>query len=219
MNPFDHARSSARIHGGCWSDYHRLHAWFDHTKSAHCHFTHRALRHHHEGIAEAVAVFGSSMQNSDGVLVSTETLGRQHVEEDCRRMPRAADWLADFDTPAWFRIPLPDAMDLARTSALRFGGSAETYLPLHEWFLETQHWTDGPEHLFFRHHAFGIYETESRFGPALSDRQASVPTRVVAEQHVRGLFGRQPATSDLLRRLHAQRWMLQATSAAKLGLT
>lgn len=218
MNPYDHARSSARIHGGCWSDYHPLHAWFDLTKSAHCHFTHRALRHHREGIAEAIAVFGPDIRNSDGELVPTETLGRQHIEEDCRGMPQAADWLVGFDIPAWFCSPSSGAEELARLSALRFGGTPALYLPLHEWFLATQRWADGPAHLFFRHHAFGIHETESRFGPALTDSQLSVPTRVVAEQHVRSVLGRLPAAPDLLRRLKAERWMLQATSPARIGL-
>lgn len=218
MNPFDHARSSARLHGGCWSDYHPLHAWFDLTKSAHCHFTHRSLRHHREGIVEAVRVFGPSIRNSDGVLVATETVARQHVEEDCRGMPNASDWLEGYDPPAWLRVPLPDAADLARMSALRFGGDPETYLPLHEWFLATRLWSDSPAHLIFRHQAFGIHETESRFGPALADGAHAVPTRVVAERHVRSVLGRLPAAPDLLRRIRAERWMLQATSPARMGL-
>lgn len=218
MNPYDHARSSARLHGGHWSDYHPLHAWFDLTKSAHCHFTHRALRHHHQGIAEAVAMFGPHVRNRDGAHVAVELLGRQHIEEDCSAMPQAADWLDGFDMPDWFQMPLPTPEDLARISALRFGGTAETFLPLHEWFLATRHWTAGPEHLLFRHHAFGIYETEIRFGPALTDGALAVPTRVVAEQHVRSVLGRLPAAPDVLRRIKAQRWMLQATAPATLGL-
>lgn len=217
MNPFDHARSSAQIHGGCWSDYHPLHAWFDLTKSAHCHFTHRALRHHEEGIAEAVAVFGTSIHNSDDVQVAVDVLARQHIEEDCRGMPCAADWLDGFDVPDWFRVLAAEPEDLARTSALRFGGEADTYLPLHRWFLATRDWTEGPAHLFFRHHAFGIYETETRFGPALSNGKHAVPTRVVSEHHVRTILGRLPAAPDVLRRIKAQRWMLQATSPATIG--
>lgn len=45
MHPYDHARSSARIHGGSWQDYFPLHTWFDASKSVLCRFTHRALRH------------------------------------------------------------------------------------------------------------------------------------------------------------------------------
>ena len=50
MHPYDHARSSARIHGGVWQDYFELHSWFDASKSLLCRFTHRALRHHLEGV-------------------------------------------------------------------------------------------------------------------------------------------------------------------------
>lgn len=164
------------------------------------------------------AHFGPSIRNSDGVLVATETVARQHVEEDCRGMPNASDWLEGYDPPAWLRVPLPDAADLARMSALRFGGDPETYLPLHEWFLATRLWSDSPAHLIFRHQAFGIHETESRFGPALADGAHAVPTRVVAERHVRSVLGRLPAAPDLLRRIRAERWMLQATSPARMGL-
>lgn len=218
MNPYDHARSSARIHGGCWSDYHPVHAWFDLSKSAHCHYSHRALRHHHEGAADAVTIFGETLRNSDGVEVPVPALARQHIEEDCRYMPTAADWLVDFDIPDWFRTPLPPAIDLARVSARRFGGETAHYLPLHSWFLATSAWADSPAHLLFRHQAFGIYEAEHRFGPALANGGAGVPTRVIAEQHVRTLLGRLPAAADLLRRIKGERWMLQATSPTKLGL-
>lgn len=218
MNPYDHARSSAKVHGGCWSDYHPLHAWFDLTKSAHCHFTHRALRHHVEGIAEAITIFGAAIHNSDGVQVAIDVVGRQHIEEDCRGLPRAADWLDEFALPDWYRTPPAEPEDLARTSALRFGGEADIYLPLHRWFLETRQWVDGPAHLLFRHHAFGIHETEARLGPALTNGTLAVPTRVVAEHHVRSILGRLPAAPDVLRRIKAQRWMLQATSPASFGL-
>ncbi|QOT74529.1 hypothetical protein H5V43_21910 (plasmid) [Sphingobium fuliginis] len=218
MNPFDHARSSARIHGGRWQDYHALHAWFDASKATHCHFSHRALRHHHEGIAEAEMLFGLAIRNADGALVSLEAVARQHIEEDCRYLPAAADWLADFDMPDWFTRPSPDPFNLARTSALRFGGELDSYLPLHQWFLATRDWVDGPAHFFFRHHAFGIYEAEHRFGPAIDNGSGGIATRVVAEQHVRSILGRLPAAPDVLRRLKGQRWMLQAASAEKIGL-
>jgi hypothetical protein len=71
----------------------------------------------------------------------------------------------------------------------------------------------------FRHHSFGVFEAESRFGPALDiggDRR--VPTRVVAERHVQTVLGRVPAAVDVLRRIRGARWMLQAASPRKLGL-
>ncbi|MBN9241167.1 MAG: hypothetical protein J0I98_00055 [Mesorhizobium sp.] len=223
MHPYDHARSSAKIHGGVWSDYYAVHAWFDATKAVQCRFTHRALRHHIEGVAVAVSIFGPSIANRDGVKVATEQLGMQHLEEDCTYPPEATVWLIDFDAPEW--LPTwsstsgPDSAELANASAARFGGDPSAYLALHDWFLETRNWSDGPEHLLFRHHAFGIFEAEARFGPVIAlDNGKAVPTRVVAERHVQTVLGRVPSATDFLRRIKGERWMLQATSPRKLGL-
>ena len=219
MHPYDHARSSARLHGGLWQDYHAFHAWFDVTKAVQFHFTHRALRHHREGIDEAVATFGSSIWNRDGAPVDTSVLGLQHLKEDCRMIPAAGDWLVDFDAPDWLPVTWADTSELACESARRFGGGAERFSPLHDWFLETKAWTAGPQHLLFRHHAFGIFEAEARFGAVVHGPSGpGVPTRVVAEWHVRQVLGRIPAATDFLRRIKGQRWMLQATSPRKLGL-
>ena len=219
MHPYDHARSSARIHGGVWQDYFALHSWFDATKSLLCRFTHRALRHHIEGVAEAVSVFGTSIGNSDGVQVPTEQLGMQHLDEDCQQPPYATVWLIGFDAPDWLPDATPYADDLASVSAARFGGNAHHYLPLHAWFLETQNWSAGPEHLVFRHHAFGVFEAEARFGPVIVvDDGKAVPTRVVAERHVQEVLGRVPPATELLKRIRGERWMLQATSPRRLGL-
>lgn len=216
MNPFDHARSSARRFGGAWEDYLPLHSWFDASKATHCHFTHRALRHHHEGIAEAVQLFGPTIRNCDGVDIATLALGRQHLEEDCPHIPNAADWVADLRAPEWLGATSIDSAALAIASARRFGGTPGDYQPLHAWFLDTRGWTIGPEHLLFRHHAFGIFAAEQRFGTVIGP--GSIPTRVIGEHHVRAVLGRIPAPSDWLRRIKGERWMLQATSPAKLGL-
>lgn len=219
MHPYDHARSSARIHGGVWQDYFALHAWFDASKSVLCRFTHRALRHHLEGVSEAVSVFGVLIANSDGADIDTRRLGLQHLEEDCPRLVNARDWLIDFDRPDWFPAGLPQAEDLAHASAQRFGGEAANYLPLHQWFLATASWTSGLDHLAFRHHAFGVFEAEARFGPVLDLGEGrAVPTRVVAERHVQEVLGRVPPATEFLRRVKGERWMLQATSPRKLGL-
>lgn len=219
MHPYDHARSSARIHGGVWQDYLALHAWFDASKSVLCRFTHRALRHHLEGVAEAVFIFGAAIRNRNGVEIDTVELGRQHLLEDCPRIVSAHDWLAGFDIPAWLPASIPDADDLAGTSVMRFGGEKSHFLPLHRWFLATDSWTDGNGHLAFRHHAFGVFEAEARFGPVIEiGCGKAVPTRVVAERHVTEVLERIPPATEFLRRIKGERWMLQATSPRKLGL-
>lgn len=219
MHPYDHARSSARIHGGVWQDYYPLHAWFDATKAILCRFTHRALRHHIEGVAEATAHFGADIRNADHVDVDVMALGLQHLEEDCPRIVHASDWLVGFAAPDWLPSSIPAAEILAETSVMRFAGEVSDYLPLHRWFLATAHWTPGVAHLAFWHHAFGIFEAESRLGPVIRlGNGKAVPTRVVAERHVQEVLGRVPPATEFLRRIKGERWMLQATSPRRLGL-
>lgn len=219
MHPYDHARSSVKLHGGRWQDYFAYHHHFDSSKSALCHFTHRALKHHLEGIAAAREIFGKHIANSDGVTISTETLGHQHLTEDCRTLPSAADWVEGFEPPSWLPCVAPTTEDLVDDDVRRFGGNAEVYFPLHHWFFQTRTWVDGPAWFLFRHHAFGVFEAEERFGPVLGAlSRSAVPTRVVAERHVQRVLGRTPPASDFLRRIKGERWMLQATSPKKLGL-
>lgn len=218
MNPYDHARSSVVAHGGRWEDYHALHAWFDATKAVRCHYTHRALRHHQEGIGEAIDVFGDVVVNSDGARIGVGDLGRQHLLEDCPFAPVAKDWVVDMATPTWLAGTRRTPEEMAVLSARRYGGSADAYLPLHRWFMATRTWVEGDRHLMFRHHAFGSFEAEARFGPVIAWPGGGVPTRVVAERHIQDMIGRVPTAHDWLRCVKGQRWMLQATSPAKLGL-
>ena len=100
MHPYHHALSSQREHGGEVNDYLALHAWFDASKAALAHFTHRALRHHREGVAEAMRIFGETIANADGARVSVEALGLRHLAEDMSLVPSAADWLNHIELPA-----------------------------------------------------------------------------------------------------------------------
>ena len=215
MNPYDHAVSSAAIHGGCWRDYHRIHAWFDETKAAQCHFTHRALRHHVQGAAEALRVLGTTVRNSNGIEIDVAEIGRQHMREDCGRMPEASDWLEDFRPADWMPTVVDhDAASLAALSAKRHGDDAKTYLPVHAWFLETSAWADDAAHLLFRHHAFGIFEAEALFGPVIGTGRHALPTRVLAERHVQTVVGRTPTAADWLRRIKGERWMVRSPRLA-----
>ncbi len=210
MHPLDHALSSQRIHGGEVGDTLALHSWFDASKAAQCHFTHRALRHHVEGIDEARTRFGDVMTLAGGAMVPVETLGRQHVDEDCRRVPRASDWLEVLRAPDWLPAMVPLAEEIAEAEAVRLGVDAEDILPVSRWMLETSLWFGDARHLAMRHHAFGIFEAEERFGialPTASGRQ--VPVRYLAERHVRRVLGRIPTAADWLRRIEGALWMAE----------
>lgn len=216
MHPYDHALSSTRSHGGSVGDYLTLHGWFDASKATRVHYTHRAMRHHVEGIEEARSLFTGTLANG----ASVRKLGEQHMREDTSRLPTAADWLdcLPADTELLPRA-VPHAEDLAVTSARRLGGIAEDYLPLHAWMLATSTWIDDLRHLAMRHNSFGIFAAEASLGVTLARRDGMVtPTRIVAEQHVRTVMGRVPSASDFLRRIRPARWMAAAQNPAKLGL-
>jgi hypothetical protein len=220
MHPYHHALSSQRTYGGAVSDYLALHSWFDASKAVLGHFTHRALRHHREGVAESARIFGETIAVAGGTRIPVEALGLQHLAEDVGILPSAADWLSHLDlpdtlTPTVLRTP----EDLAAASAQRFGATPEQLLPLHRWFLETAAWFPDARHLAMRHHSFGIFEAEARFGVLLANGdERPLPTRIVGEWHVRAVLGRVPAATDFLRHLKGQRWMAAAQSSRRLGL-
>ena len=65
-------------------------------------FTHRALRHHTQGIFEAERVFGLSLTNGAGREIPIRWIGEQHVREDCQgRIPSLADWLGRIQPEPW----------------------------------------------------------------------------------------------------------------------
>ena len=101
-HPLHHAESSARKFGGAPSDYQAVHDWFDASKEHLALFTHRALRHHTQGIFEAERVFGNSLTNGAGREIPIRWIGEQHVREDCRgRIPSMADWFTRIQPAPW----------------------------------------------------------------------------------------------------------------------
>lgn len=101
-HPLHHAESSARRYGGQPEDYQPIHDWFDASKEHMAFFTHRALRHHAQGIFEAERQLGLTVTNSAGRVIPTRWIGEQHVREDCQgKIPSLADWLGRIDPAAW----------------------------------------------------------------------------------------------------------------------
>lgn len=101
MNPYHHALSSAKKHGGVASDYIEIHHWFDESKAFMADFRHRALRHHAEGIFMCERIFGHTLTNSDGKIIPVRFIGEQHVQEDCGFIPTVQDWFTEIVPKAW----------------------------------------------------------------------------------------------------------------------
>jgi hypothetical protein len=104
-HPYHHAESSARKYGGKPEDYLEIHSWFDASKAYMAHYTHRALRHHAQGIFECERLFGVTITNSDGRKIPVRFIGEQHCREDCGgRVPSLEDWFSCIQPERWMSV-------------------------------------------------------------------------------------------------------------------
>ena len=108
------------------------------------------------------------------------------------------------------------ALTHARSSVKNWGGRVEDYLAVHLWFDESKGHFGDFRHRALRHHTLGILECEAKFGVSLvqtgDDGQPikSIPTRWVAEQHLREDFGRLPSVQDWLECIQPAPWMTRS---------
>jgi len=102
MKPYIHAKNSVKRYGGIIEDYIAIHNWFDSTKAAYADFGHRAILHNTFGIFLAEQLFGTTLTNSDGKIVSVRDIGEDHVKEDCGgRIPTIEDWVGELTPKPW----------------------------------------------------------------------------------------------------------------------
>jgi len=101
----------------------------------------------------------------------------------------------------------------AQSSAKKFGGKPEDYQHIHDWFDASKEHIAHFTHRMLRHHSQGISECERTFGPTIKNSDGKlVPTRLIAEQHVKEDFGGFiPSFSDWCKAITPQRWMTKAT--------
>ncbi len=100
----------------------------------------------------------------------------------------------------------------AESSARKWGGDPADYIALHEWFDVTKELTGNWTHRALRHHAHGVEEAVRLFGPAIINTEGRrIPTRPLAEQHVKEDCGYIPTVQDWLKPLlaHPEPWMLR----------
>lgn len=104
--PWIHAESSARRYGGQPEDYIAIHNLMDSSKSTIADSRHRALTHNAwfigtDGPLERI--FGVTMTNSAGRVISVRDIGEQHVMEDFgnRFIPSAQDYLEGIPMQQW----------------------------------------------------------------------------------------------------------------------
>lgn len=99
----------------------------------------------------------------------------------------------------------------ALSSARRFGGVAEDYLPLHTWLDEFETITADVWNRALRHHAEGIFTLERIFGTTITASTGrEVPVRLIGEQHVIEDLGFIPSFADWVRCIRPEPWMGRA---------
>ncbi|MBQ8106243.1 MAG: hypothetical protein IJ127_25640 [Afipia sp.] len=99
----------------------------------------------------------------------------------------------------------------ALSSVRKWGGTADDYLPLHQWFDESKAITADFRHRALRHHAEGIFMLERFFGPTIMISTGRVvPVRSIGEQHVIEDLGFIPSFADWVRCIRPEAWMGRA---------
>jgi len=96
----------------------------------------------------------------------------------------------------------------AVSSARKWGGKPEDYQAIHDWFDESKMMMADFRHRALRHHAEGCFMAERIFGHAIKNSDGRmIPTRWVAEQHVKEDLGRIPSIQDWFCNIRPQTWM------------
>lgn len=99
----------------------------------------------------------------------------------------------------------------ALSSARKWGGTADEYLPLHQWLDASKMLVADFRHRALRHHAQGIFEMERVYGVTLTlSTGRVVPVRLVGEQHIIEDLGFIPSFADWVRCIRPEPWMGRA---------
>jgi hypothetical protein len=112
------------------------------------------------------------------------------------------------------------ALHHARSSASRWGGEPEEYLPFHEWFDESKTHLADVRHRALRHHSLGIQQLVETFGRYFVNSVGkTVPVAYIGEQHVTEDLGCIPTFADWMRGMRMEKWMSKPGKYSPGGLT
>ena len=99
----------------------------------------------------------------------------------------------------------------AESSVNKWGGKWEDYMEIHSWFDETKQFTGDWTHRALRHHSAGVQWAIEKFGHVIvNSKGQSIPTKMLAEQHIQEDCGFIPTPADYLKALakSPEKWML-----------
>lgn len=96
----------------------------------------------------------------------------------------------------------------AKKSANKWGGDAEEYLAIHDFFDSSGITHGDVRHRALLHHTFGVNLCVKIFGTVLKlTCGKEVPVKEIAEQHILDDLGRIPSPTDYLNNMNLATWM------------
>lgn len=105
MKPHLHSNSSASFYGGKPEDYIAIHNFIDSSKAHFADIRHRALLHNSFGCFLAEQMYGVTITNSSGKIVSVRDVAERHIIEDLGRIPSVQDYLQHMEIKLWMSGP------------------------------------------------------------------------------------------------------------------
>ena len=94
------------------------------------------------------------------------------------------------------------------SSVKHFGGKAEDYQAIHDWFDESKKIMPDFRHRALRHHAEGCFACEEKFGTTITNSDGKkVPVRLIAERHIKEDLGFIPSMIDWFKWIKPQKFM------------
>lgn len=99
----------------------------------------------------------------------------------------------------------------AQSSARKWGGVPEDYLPIHEFIDSSKRIIGDVRHRSLYHHTEGTFLVERIFGKTIkvykTTKAVDVPTRLIAEQHIIEDLGWLPSPADYIKGMPVEKWM------------
>lgn len=95
----------------------------------------------------------------------------------------------------------------AKSSAHKWGGEPEDYLPVHEFIDSSKQVIGDVRHRSLYHHTLGVWLCQQIFGRTLTIGKSQVPVREIAERHIIEDLGWLPSPVDYIENMPTQTWM------------
>lgn len=96
----------------------------------------------------------------------------------------------------------------AKSSAHKFGGTPEIYLPIHQFMDSSKAHIADHRHRAIFHSSFGCFIVEQLFGVTMKNSDGTLfSPRDIAEQHILEDLGKIPTVADYLNNMSLEPWM------------